>query len=130
MDNQVDMVKRAFLMASEGYLAAMDETLNSDKVAGVRKSLENKILAEKFYVELAPMAAEIYRQMNRHVMVTVKDSSPKFADKGVDQLRDALRNLGYKGVITTGDVSYHFPEDDKPVIVELEKEEEAGCGHQ
>lgn len=111
---QIQQIATAYRLAYEGiqeFLVDIDE-LDIPKVTGGY---------------IGPMAAEIYRQMNRQIVVTVKKSFPKFANRGVDELKDALRELGYKGLITTGAVSYHFPDDDKPVRVELEKE--AGCGH-
>jgi hypothetical protein len=71
------------------------------------------------------MAAEIYRQMTRLVVVTVKE--PRASLQEVKELQDMLSEAGYQGMIVQGDASFTFP-DDEPIEVTIDGKEDYSGG--
>lgn len=109
MEDMKEMVKEAFRIAEEAYDGTIGKHSGAFSYPGPKSTA------------IAPMAAEIYRQLTRLVIVTVKER--KVTNREVTHMRDVLMEAGYRGVINVGDMEYKFPEDEHPVEVTIEMEE-------
>lgn len=99
--NTLEAAKKAFQIAEEAYTAQFGKTAEMSAIG--------------------PMAAQIYRQLTQIVVVTVDDvQAPEMRRIG-----EILQKEGYKGIITSGGVTYHFP-DHGPIGVNI-KTKESGC---
>ena len=111
MESNTELVKKAFLEAYNGIDMAM-----------AQKFGDHSVQAEVVMGVAAPIAAEIYRQMTKTIIVTVKDK--RCTIRNAEQLRDVMVYAGYRGVVIAGDVEYEFPIEDDPVQVVIEENAE------
>jgi len=118
MEGQIDLVAKAYELAYSGFHKFMCEVAD-----GAFDRDEVETIARSGMVVLAPMAAEIYRQMTRLVIVTVKE--PKVTVGAVERLRDMMAEAGWQGMVSDGNVEFKFPEDDCPVEVTIDGKENA-----
>jgi hypothetical protein len=119
--NNSDAIEKAFLQAADAY-----ETVFGAPHDLVDDRREISVKGSAMKSAIGPMAAEIYRQMTRIVIVTVKE--PKVTVREAEHIRNVMLEAGYRGIVTVGDVEYKFPEDDDPVEVTIEGKEDS-CGN-
>jgi hypothetical protein len=86
----VENVKKSFLMAFEGYMAAFP-------------------CAEQVEVEiLAPVAAEVFRMVTQPILVTV-DDDVRIGRGKLEELKHSVEKLGYRGIVCAGGMKMEFP---------------------
>lgn len=110
--SNTELVKAAYQIAYDGYMEFIG--VQADKNVTIGQATP----------AIATMAAEIYRQLTRFVLVTV-NSDLRGDLHPVEQLMELLGSAGCRGIITVGDVTYKFPDNEQIEIAVDRMDEKA-----
>jgi hypothetical protein len=142
MEEQVDMVKKAFLIAQKGFVEAGKSVFSPETLKKLKNSEQDSIYWDKLYIYLAPMAAEIYRQMTSVIVLTMGDEEHAARKSDLDLLQSVVERSGMTSNFLVGSHDLHIYSTNMErieLIIEglmesskeecLEGKEEDGCGH-
>jgi hypothetical protein len=131
---QIEIIKKAFLMAMKGFRGAVDALLDED-------NSRERVLVEKLLqnMEPSPVAAEIYRQMTSVIVLTLGSDEHRVPrshiDMAAEQLRKAEINSPY--LVGSHDLQFFSTNMDRIELIikrmmettEEDNSEEGSCGH-